>query len=93
MKYKILWITLCFNELDILPFVEQYWKRIATKVVVFDNGSTDGSIEYLSQQPYVEIRHFESQGQNDVIQKTVKEQAYQEFKDQYDIIIITDMDD
>lgn len=93
MKYKILWITLCFNELDILPFVEQYWKRIATKVVVFDNGSSDGSIEYLSQQPYVEIRHFESQGQNDVIQKTVKEQAYQEFKDQYDIIIISDMDE
>lgn len=93
MKYKTLIITLCFNEMDILPFVEQYWRRIATKVLVLDNGSTDGSIEYLSQLPYVEVRHFDSEGQNDVIQKTIKEHAYLEFKDQYDIIIISDMDE
>jgi len=93
MNYKTLIITLCFNEMDILPFVEQYWRRIATKVLVLDNGSTDGSIEYLSNLHYVEVRHFDSNGQNDVIQKTVKEQAYLEFKDQYEIIVLCDMDE
>lgn len=92
-RLKICWITLCKNEIDILPFVKQYWERIADKVVVYDNGSTDGSIEYLSKLPYVELKHFDSDGQNDPIQKMVKEQAYLEYKDKYDIIIITDMDE
>ncbi len=93
MKYKVCWITLCKDEIDILPFVSQYWERMADKVVVYDNGSTDGSLEYLSKLSYVEIRHFESTGQNDVLQKQIKEQAYLEFKDSYDIVIISDMDE
>lgn len=90
---KVCWIVLCFNEIDILPFVRQYWERIADKVIVYDNGSTDGSLEYLSKLPYVEIKHFDSDGQNDIIQKMVKEHAYEELKDKYDIIIISDMDE
>ena len=93
-KMKVCWICLCFNEIDILPFVSKYWERVADKVVVIDNGSVDGSIEYLKKLSYVELRHFESDGkQNDVIQKQVKEKAYLEFKGQYDIIIISDMDE
>lgn len=92
-KLKVCWIVLCFNEIDILPFAKQYWERIADKVVVFDNGSTDGSLEFLAKLPYVEIRHFDSDGQNDVIQKIVKEEAYIEYKKYYDIVIISDMDE
>lgn len=90
---KVCWVCLCFNEIDILPFVSAYWERVADKVVVYDNGSTDGSIEYLKKLPYVEIRHFDSNGQNDIIQKQVKEKAYMEFKKDYDIIIMSDMDE
>lgn len=90
---KICWITLCKNEMDILPFVRKYWERISADVIVYDNGSTDGSLEYLSSIPYVTIRHFDSDGHNDIIHKNVKEQAYLEYKDKYDIIIITDMDE
>lgn len=90
---KICWITLCYNEMDILPFVQQYWERVNADVVVYDNGSTDGSIQYLLKLPYVTVKHFDSDGQNDVIQKTIKEQAYLEVKDKYDIVIITDMDE
>lgn len=90
---KICWITLCKNEMDILPFVRKYWERISADVIVYDNGSTDGSLEYLSDIPYVTIRHFDSDGHNDIIHKNVKEKAYLEYKDKYDIIIITDMDE
>lgn len=93
MKYKNCWITLCKNEMGILPFVKQYWERIVCDVVVYDNGSTDGSIEFLQALPYVTVKHFESEGQNDVIQKSIKEQAYKELKDKYDFIIISDMDE
>lgn len=90
---RTLLITLCKNEIDILPFVSQYWERIGCDVFVMDNGSTDGSLEYLSKLPYVTVEHFDSDGQNDVIQKTIKEQMYLKLKDQYDIIIISDMDE
>ena len=74
---KICWIVLCYNEIDILPFVSKYWERLGVdKVVVFDNGSTDGSLEYLSKLKYVEIRHFDSNGQNDILQKQIKEQYF-----------------
>ena len=90
---KICTIVLCKNEMDILPFVRKYWERISTDVIVYDNGSTDGSLEYLSDIPYVTIKHFDSDGHNDIIHKEVKERAYLEYKDKYDIIIITDMDE
>lgn len=90
---KICWITLCKNEMDILPFVRKYWERISADVIVYDNGSTDGSLEYLSSIPYATIRHFDSDGHNDIIHKEVKERAYLEYKNDYDIIIITDMDE
>lgn len=94
MKYKICWITLCYNEMEILPFVRQYWERLGVdKVVVYDNGSNDGSIEYLKELSYVDLRHFDTTGQNDVVQKELKEKAYKELKDSYDIIVISDMDE
>ena len=91
--FKVCWVVLCYNEIDILPFVRQYWERIGCDVVVYDNGSNDGSIEYLQSLPYVTLKHFETSGQNDVVQKSVKEIAYQEVKNDYDIVVISDMDE
>lgn len=93
MKKGVCWITLCKNEADIIPYVIPYWKRVADKVVVFDNGSDDGSVEMLSKYDWIEIRSFDSDGQNDLIQKQIKEKAYLEYKDKFEIIIITDMDE
>lgn len=91
---KVVWIVLCFNEIDILPFVSKYWESLGVdKVVVFDNGSTDGSLEFLAKLPYVELRHFDSNGQNDILQKAIKEDAYLEYRKSYDIVIISDMDE
>jgi hypothetical protein len=56
--------------MDILPFVLDYWKRLPiTKAVVFDNGSTDGSVEYLKQYDWIEVRYFKTEGQNDTVQR------------------------
>lgn len=41
-KYKIIVYTLCWNEIDILPFVIDYWKAMGiSKAVVYDNESDD----------------------------------------------------
>ena len=93
-KYRVCWVVLCFNEIDVLPFVSKYWEKVADKVVVFDNNcSTDGSIEYLEKLPYVELRHFDSDGHDDILHKQIKENAYREFKDEFDVVIISDLDE
>lgn len=92
-KFKVYWVVLCKNEEEIIPWCIQYWSRITDKVIVYDNHSTDSSVELLSQYDWIEVRTFDSDGQNDVIQKQVKEQAYLEFKDECSILIITDMDE
>lgn len=93
LKYEVCHIVLCKNEEDIIPFCIQYWQRYATKVVVFDNHSTDSSVELLSKHDWIEIRTFDSDGQNDPLQKQIKELAYKEFREFYDVIIISDMDE
>lgn len=86
--------TLCWNEIDILPFVVDYWKRLGIeKAVVYDNGSTDGSIEFLQKIPFVELRHFVTQGMNDIEQRNIKSSAWKESKGIADYVIVCDTDE
>lgn len=86
--------TLCYNEMDILPFVLDYWKLLPIeKAVVYDNGSTDGSVEYLKQFDWIEVRHFETKGQNDVVQAQIKSAAWKESVGKCDYVIVCDTDE
>ena len=91
---KIHLYTLCWNEMAILPFVVDYWKAMGVeKVVVFDNGSTDGSDIYLRQFPFVEVRHFDSDGMNDAILRDIKNTCWKESIGKCDFVIVCDMDE
>lgn len=87
--------TLCYNEMDVLPFVIDYWKYLGiTKAVVYDNGSNDGSVEFLSQFNWIEIRHFQTEGMNDTVQAEIKNKCWKETKDKdVDFVIVCDMDE
>lgn len=50
--------TLCWNEMAILPFAIETWKKFARHVYVFDNGSTDGSIEFLKKYDWITVESF-----------------------------------
>lgn len=92
---KIYLYTLCWNEMDILPFVIDYWKHLGiTKAIVYDNGSTDGSVEFLSKYDWIEVRHFETKGMNDNKQKDIKNNCWKETKGKdIDFVIVCDMDE
>lgn len=45
----ILNIVLCYNSLDIIPYVIDYNKKEGIDIFVLDNYSTDGSWEYLQE--------------------------------------------
>jgi len=42
--------ALCWNECSTLPFFFRHYDRIVSKYFIYDNGSTDGSVEFLSRE-------------------------------------------
>jgi glycosyltransferase involved in cell wall biosynthesis len=93
MKYKIHVYVVCWNENDIVPFVVDYWKQYAEKVVVCDNGSTDGTIEYLKHYSWIEIRHFETEGLDDTMNMKIKNTCWKESKGKADFVVVSDFDE
>lgn len=94
-SFNIVWYVVCWNEMAILPHIINYWKQIARKVVVCDNGSTDGTLEYLSTFDWIEIRHFNSGDKfNDLIHLQIKNEIWKEQKNKnVDFVIVSDVDE
>lgn len=91
--------TLTYNEQDIVPFILQYWTSILQQGIdlhcyIYDNYSTDNTVQLLSQCPYVEIRHFESgDGHNDIIHQQLKQNCWLESKGRADWCCVCDFDE
>ena len=59
--------------MQILPFVIDYWKRFARHVYVYDNGSDDGTLEFLSKFDWITVEHYETGGElNDLAYLEIK---------------------
>ena len=87
--------TFCWNEMAVLPFAVDYWRRYASHVTVFDNGSTDGSLEFMQQHSdLVTIEHFETGNQiNDQLLLDMKNDAWKQAQGKADLVIMADMDE
>ena len=48
--------TLCWNDADMLGFFFQHYDRFVQRYVVYDDGSTDRSLDILHANPKVEVR-------------------------------------
>lgn len=83
--------TLCYNEMDILPFVIDYWKLFARHVYVFDNGSDDGSVEYLKKFNWISVMPFYSDGFNDGRHVDIKNNMWK--ISDADFVVVCDMDE
>lgn len=53
---KILNILCCYNSLDIMPYVLEYYRKEGIESFVLDNYSTDGSWEYLQDNKIPSMR-------------------------------------
>ena len=59
---KISLITICYNEETLMPFFLRHYKNIVDEIFIFDNCSTDRSVEIASQCPKVRIKKFDTGG-------------------------------
>jgi len=53
---KIVIITLTYNEEIILPFFLRHYERFADRIIIYDSGSTDRTLEIARGHPLVELR-------------------------------------
>lgn len=90
-----LWIyTFCYNEEEILPYVIAYWKQYATKVIVYDNGSTDNSLKILSQYSWIEVREFDTENTFDPEKiSQYKSFCYADAIGKADYVMVCDIDE
>lgn len=93
MKIEV--FTLCWNEITILPFAVDYWRRFASHVTVYDNGSTDGSVEFLQAQgDFVTVKHFDTEGhKNNEAQSLIKNRCWKEARGRADLVCVCDLDE
>lgn len=81
---------LCWNESRIIPFVMAHYLRFCDKITVWDNGSTDGSLDLLKSYP-IEVAIFKSNGFDDNINASIKNECWKKCTE--DWIIVVDMDE
>ena len=94
MKIEV--FTLCWNEMAILPFALDYWRRYASHVTVYDNGSTDGSVEWLRENAadLVSVVPFDTGGhKNNTIHMNMKNDYWKQARGRADMVVVCDMDE
>lgn len=91
---KILGVTVTYNNEDKIPYVMPYYERIGIdKLVVYDNESTDKTVEMLSRYPFVEIRSYHTDKYDEGTILKLKTDIQNEFMGQYDWCISTYFDE
>lgn len=92
---KLIGMTLCYNESQMIPYIMPYYERMGfDKLIVYDNESTDNSVELLKKYPFVEVRTFHTGLKRNSIQSELKSNIWKEFyKDPDTWMFISDFDE
>lgn len=90
-----IWVySFCWNEEKILPYFLRHYSSICSKIIVYDNGSTDQSEKLIRSCPIAEVRSYESGNEfRDDIKTQLSNNCWKEARGQADFVIVCDMDE
>jgi hypothetical protein len=92
--FKIDLYTVCWNEIDLAPFVVDYWKRFVRHAYVFDNESDDGTVEYLKQFDWITVIPFNTNNtMNDKTNIDIKNNVWKHSIGKSDFVVVVDFDE
>jgi hypothetical protein len=85
---------LCWNEAPMLPHFFRHYDPLVDRYFVFDDGSTDGSVDLLRQHPKVSLRTFECAGDSFVdCARAFYDSAWQESRGRADWVMLVNIDE
>lgn len=88
-----LW-ALVWNERHMLPFFLEHYRPFVDRFFLYDDGSDDGSTEYLAGQPDVELRRFQNEGESFVESaRDFYNHAWKESRGAADWVIVVNVDE
>lgn len=86
--------TLAWNDERMLPFFLQHYAPWADRIVVFDDGSDDGTGDLLTAHPKVEVRRLPPKGDSFVLTALqIYEHAWKESRGHADWVVVTNVDE
>lgn len=87
--------TVCWNEARMLGFFFRHYEPFVSRFVVYDDGSTDGSLELLRAEPKVEVRPFPRSHPDSfaLSEQALKDECWKESRGRADWVIVTAIDE
>ena len=87
--------TVCWDEADMLGFFFRHYDPWVDRYVIYDDGSTDGTLDILHTHPKVELRRFERTEADSFVlsHRTLQNEAWKESRGRADWIVITAIDE
>lgn len=94
IKHPIIhYYAVCWNEERILPYVLDYYKRFVDEFYIYDNHSTDKSIEIIQSFDHTHVSFFETEGFSDTVHMNIKNSAWKQSRGKADFVVVCDTDE
>jgi hypothetical protein len=87
--------TICWNEAAMLGFFFRHYDPWVERYVVYDDGSTDGTLDILAAHPRVELRRFPRSDPHSFVRSATRlqEEMWKESRGTADWVVITAVDE
>src|SRR5688572_6249373 len=86
--------ALCWNEERMLPYFFRHYDSLVNRYFIFDNGSTDRSVEMLKLNPKVTLGSFKVEGDSFVIAALNHyNECWKQRRGQADWVIVCNIDE
>jgi glycosyltransferase involved in cell wall biosynthesis len=94
-KPRIHLYAICWNEERMLPFFFRHYAPLVERFVIYDNGSTDRTLELLRARKDVDLRQFPWSNPNSFVEsaKVLQNQFWKESRGKADWVIVTAIDE
>jgi hypothetical protein len=86
--------AVCWNDMPMLPYFLRHYRCLDARFLLFDDGSTDGSLEYLRAQHDVEVAPFERDGRSfELSALALYDEVWKRSRDRADWVVMCDVDE
>jgi hypothetical protein len=93
-RHKVHLYTLCWNDRRMLPHFFEHYNPIVDLFFIFDNGSTDGSLEMLAGDERVRVSHFRTEFDSFAeTELRLSEEMWKNSRDLAEWVLVSDIDE